>query len=155
MANHTLLLLLFAIAASSSWSVGVAAIVCPPNDAYSPCGCGEIDFTGTIYLNCGGQQLDDLRVSKILDIFLNSAIVGSISPLKYIYLWKNQLTHVPIQIRHFPQQLVVVDLSNNNITSIDDDAFNTALMPQSVILQNNLLTTIVPGAFKGIFCWMQ
>ena len=85
----------------------------------------------------------------ILAAFLSSALSASISPLKYIYLWKNQLTRTPSQIRHFPHRIVTVDLSDNNITSIEHVTFNDAALPQSVILQNNLLATIEPGAFKG------
>ena len=135
------LLLLLLIAAD-----GAIASICPPVDAYAPCDC--MDYNPGIYLLCFNRNLTDSKVSAILDAFLTTP---GVSPVDYLDLSGNLLTRVPNQIKSFTH-LGVVHLKKNAITSIEsgDFDFQSTVNPlQNLILENNQITTIAPGAFKS------
>ena len=129
----------------SSLQLAQAAVVCPPNDAYDPCGCYEfVSKNDTILLDCKNRNLTDSRMSEILNAFLTNP---DISPVAEIDLRSNQLTRVPSQIRSF-RQLENVDIIDNPIQFIEEGDFNiTGNYPSLNI--GPQLTTIAPGAFKG------
>lgn len=129
-----------------------SVIICPPPDTYSPCNnCRKVPSSSdTIVLNCdrrNAENLNDSRISDILDTFLKTP---SVSPLEALDLRSNRLlTHIPIQIAQFAR-LNYVDLSDNNITSIEPGAFNfTATLKRLDLSHNIQLSTIAPGAFQG------
>lgn len=128
-----------------------SAVVCPAAaESYSPCTCYEYgNQPGTIYLYCGEKNLDDSRVSEILDVFLTTP---GVSTLGNLCLSTNQLTRVPDQVRLFPQ-LDFVWLNDNKInTSIRSGAFkfNKDTPVKNLDLQRSQLTSIAPGAFQGV-----
>ena len=136
-----------------------ADTVYQPEAAYLPCTCNqystplsEVDQYGIIALSCYGENLNDSRVSDILDAFITTP---DVSPLTYLNLPSNNLTRVPTQIKSF-DQILVVNLRSNAITSIQSSAFyltdsynsNPYTYPY-FDLTSNQLTTIAPGAFTG------
>ena len=131
-------------------SASTAAVVCPPDDTYSPCTCYEYtNIPDTIYLYCGNNGLDDLKVSQILDVFLTTP---GVSTLGNLCLFGNRLTRVPDQVHLFPK-LDYVWLEENNISSsIQSKAFvfNKETPLRNLDLQHNQLITIAPGAIQGV-----
>ena len=141
-----------------------SGIVCPPEAAYLPCTCTQyIDNNNNttlpaqqwLFLNCANQNLGDQKINAILDAFLDAA--PDVTPLALVFLNKNRLTRVPTPIRSFSTQLVNVRLDLNDIASIEPGAFNFTQSSSSqnnnnvnLELNGNTLTTIAPGAFKGI-----
>ena len=125
------------------------AVVCPLPADIVPCQCAEYSGTAAdgirISLDCSNQLLADSKVSSILDSFLRPGI----SPLGRVDLSLNRLTTVPDQIRQFPK-LDYVSLFNNDILSIQPNAFNFLTTLKWLYLDSNKLATISPGAFQGI-----
>ena len=114
--NKQLGFLLIALLFNGSQS----AVICPPATAYSPCSCDEYKGnSATIELNCGGKNVDDTRMSAILDALLTT---GGATPVASFNLWTNKLTRVPSQLPRFTQ-LVSVDLNSNTIRSLPTGAF--------------------------------
>lgn len=131
----------------SSVQLVQGAVTCPPDDAYAPCDCYEyIGKSETVTIDCQNQNLSDSKMSEILDVFLSTT--NNISPVSEIDLTSNQLTRIPSQIRSF-SQLVDVSLVDNPIKSIEAGDFNTTGHNPSIFIGNQL-TTIAPGAFKGL-----
>ena len=126
-----------------------AAVLCPPVEAISPCLCYQ-NTTTTTTLNCQSLNLTDSQASDILDAYLSTP---DVSPVGVLYLnGIRLLTHIPIQINSFTP-LSEAFLSYNSFTSIESGLFNLkdAANPlASLYLNSNQLTTIAPGAFKGI-----
>ena len=120
--------------------------VCPPAASISPCVCRDNGDDVTVFLNCYNQDLDDAKVSQILQTFLT----GGVSPLGRLDLFYNQMTKVPVEIPQFPQ-LDLVYLYQNKIDSVKSGAFNFAKSLRRLDLFNNQITTIESGAFQGIF----
>ena len=147
----SLMLMLLLLPSSSYSSFVEAAVVCPPSTAYTPCICKEYsNKPGTIELNCSGGNLNNTQMSDILDAFL--VTTPGISPVASLSLQVNQLTRVPSQIIKLFNHLVDVWLNSNAITSIESGTFNftdAANPVQYLVLYENQLTTIAPGAFKG------
>ena len=137
-------------------------VVCPPAESYSPCSCDEYNqqpaAADTITLYCAFMNLNDSKVSDILDSFVNatSAAAASkyddaviISPIAELRLEGNSLTRVPDQIRLFPQ-LHSVQLYGNNIEHIPSAAFNITVNTVRIVLYLNQIKTIAPYAFQSI-----
>ena len=127
-----------------------ASIVCPPAANYAPCDCAENSSLkpGTIILNCASRNLNDTRVSDILDAFLTTP---GVSPVTFIFFPNNQLTYVPSQMKRFTQ-LGEIYFSQNPIASINANDFNFAGSANSfsfLDLSRTRLTFIAPGAFQG------
>ena len=112
--------------------------------------CWNQNTTTTTTLNCQSLNLTDSQASDILDAYLSTP---DVSPVGVLYLNGNRLlTHIPIQINSFTP-LSEAFLSYNSFTSIESGLFNLkdAANPlASLYLNSNQLTTIAPGAFKGI-----
>ena len=138
------------LAIGNNWLLVPAVVICPPAETYSPCTCYEYsNIPDTIYLYCGEKNLDDLKVSQILDAFLTTP---GVSTLGNLCLIGNRLTRVPSQVHLFPQ-LDYVWLNDNNISSsIQSGAFtfNKETPVRNLDLQFNQLITIAPGAFQGV-----
>ena len=108
-----------------------SAVICPAATVFSPCSCDEYKGnSGTIELNCGGNNVDDTRLSAILDTLLTTP---GVSPVGALMLWNNLLTRVPDQIPRFTQ-LVVVDLNYNKIRSLPTAAFKFTATLVSVLI---------------------
>ena len=72
-----------------------SAVICLAATVFSPCSCDEYKGnSGTIELNCGGNNVDDTRLSAILDTLLTTP---GVSPVGALMLWNNLLTRVPDQ----------------------------------------------------------
>ena len=117
---------------------------CPPSANLAPCICMFYSGTNTSALFCAGYNLDDARVSYILNAFLPPWI----APLTTISLHSNLLTRVPNQIRQF-SKLDYVNLNSNLITAVTTGSFNIAVPFVLELTNNPSLTTIEEGAFQG------
>lgn len=149
----------FAIITSTTLVQGL--VVCPPAESYSPCSCDEYNqqpaAADTISLYCAFMNLNDSRVSDILDSFVNATSAAAseyddaviISPIAELRLEGNSLTRVPDQIRFLPQ-LHSVQLYGNNIEHIPSAAFNTTVNTVRIVLYLNQIKTIAPYAFQSI-----
>lgn len=127
-----------------------AAVICPSAEAIAPCHCIEpFLYPGTVEIYCSGVSATDATVNAALDAFVKTP---DVSPVTYLYLHNNSLTRIPDQVKSF-SQLKFVDFWNNKITSIGAGAFNFEDASNPVLslsLYGTQLTTIAPGAFKGI-----
>jgi Leucine-rich repeat (LRR) protein len=103
-----------------------------------------IDITSSS-LVCSGFDLDDIRVSQILNAFLS---LGIDAPITTLSLDSNQLTRVPDQIRLF-SKLGYLNLNNNLITTVTTGSFNIAVPFELVLQYNPTLAIIEAGAFQG------
>ena len=78
--------------------------VCPPADKLEPCKChvfGSGDKKeGTLSFDCFELYLGDEKISQVLDAFISTP---GVSPLRELYLYKNNLTRIPDQVRHFTE----------------------------------------------------
>lgn len=120
------------------------AVVCPYPSDYSPCECNDRGDE-TVILNCRGRQLNDSKVSDILDSFISTP---GVSPLASLNLWQNKLTRVPKQVKLF-NRLEHLDLEGNQIRTVESGAFKSNQL-LSVFLSDNQLVDIEPGAFEGV-----
>ena len=118
---------------------------CPPAASVSPCVCRDNNDGVTVFLNCYNQNLDDTKISQILNSFLSTS---GVSPLGRLDLFFNKLTKVPAEIPQFPQ-LDLVYLYRNSIDSVKSGAFNFAKTLVRLDLYDNQITAIEPGAFQG------
>ena len=88
--------------------MGCVSVLNKPNPIdIAPCVCLDGNGTDrlTLYLDCNNKNLDDTKLSLILNYFL----APGISPLGALILSQNQLTKIPDQIKQF-DQLNYVDL---------------------------------------------
>jgi hypothetical protein len=120
------------------------AVVCPNPSDYSPCECNDRGDE-TVILNCRGRQLNDSKVSDILDSFISTP---GVSPLASLNLWQNKLTRGPKQVKLF-NRLEHLDLEGNQIRTVESGAFKSNQL-LSVFLSDNQLVDIEPGAFEGV-----
>jgi len=126
-----------------------ADVVCPPDEAITPCRCIEAFlYPGTVVIDCFSVSATDTTANDALDAFVKMPDVSSVS---YLYLHNNSLTRIPDQVKSFTQ-LKFVDFWNNKIASIGAGAFNLEDASNPLLtlsLYDNQLTAIAPGAFKG------
>ena len=125
-------------------TVYAQTLTCPPAASVSPCVCRDNNDGVTVFLNCYNQNLDDTKISQILNTFLS----GGVSPLGRLDLFFNKLTKVPVEIPQFPQ-LDLVYLYRNSIDSVKSGAFNFGKTLVRLDLYDNQIATIEPGAFQG------
>ena len=125
----------------------VGQLVCPPAQYYRPCSCNNWG-DGAAWLFCFNLNLNDTKTSQILSAFLSYQSV--ISPLGAVTLNENKLTKVPDEIKFFPR-LVYVNLAGNNIRTIQRGTFNFTLTADRVLLFENEINFIEPGAFQGVY----
>ena len=123
---------------------------CPARKLIRPCRCIKIDpeqgNDSLARLDCYEKDLNDSTASAILEAYLSTRHV---TPLKYLDLQKNGLTHVPSQLKSFPR-LDTVYMYDNAIRTIRYGDFNFTATLNHLSLDSNQLTTIEPGAFQGI-----
>ena len=153
---HVVLVMLL-IAGTGLLPVAESAAVCPPANVLYPCTCTTHNTLLGLRLNCGGKNLGDAALSKILDsvVYQN----GVECQLNDFYANDNQLTVFPHQLRLCPRLGWVV-LDNNNIRTIPAGAFHlraVAGLPRPIFyfkIQFNGLKSVAPCAFLGIssFC---
>ena len=140
-----IVILLFCVISSANGRHGV----CPPAAKLEPCKCHVFDIgeknEGTLKLDCSQSFLSDEQMSQVLDAFISSP---GVSPLRELYLYKNNLTRIPDQIRHFTE-LDRVILNSNQIQLIKNGSFNFTRTLGLFSLNNNTLMTIESGAFDG------
>ena len=123
--------------------------VCPNSTDILPCICKDSSYVaGFIELNCAGREINDLRASQILDVFLSSTEATNL--LGSAYFFNNKLTRVPNQIKFFPR-LVNVTLNYNSIASLESETFNFSSTVNYLGLDSNQISSIEPGAFQGSF----
>ena len=128
-------------------------MVCPNPSDYFPCKCEpEVFFSnGTlIELNCRDKNLNDSRISEILDSFLSAPEVTS---LVILNLGSNQLTRVPDQVRRF-DRLESIYLEKNIINIVHSGAFvfpveSSNQQRVEIRLNQNEISQVEPGAFQG------
>ena len=123
--------------------------VCPPADKLEPCKChvfGSGDKKeGTLWFDCIELNLGDEKISQVLDAFISTP---GVSPLRELYLYKNNLTRIPDQVRHFTE-LDHVFLESNEIKTIEKGSLNFTRTLYLFTLNDNKMITIEPGAFSG------
>jgi hypothetical protein len=122
-------------------------LVCPPAQYYRPCSCNSWGDDAA-WLFCFNLDLNDTKTSQILSAFISNQ--SGISPLGAVTLNNNKLTKVPDEIKFFPR-LVYVNLAGNNIRTIQRGAFNFTSTADHVLLFENEISFIEPGAFQGIY----
>jgi len=103
-----------------------------------------IDKTSSSLL-CAGFDLDDIRVSQILNAFFS---LGIDAPITSLSLDSNQLTRVPDQISLF-SKLEYLNLNYNLITTVTTGSLNIAVPFELELQYNPTLTIIEAGAFQG------
>jgi Leucine-rich repeat (LRR) protein len=87
-------------------------------------------------IDCANQNL---TTSKAEDFFLNWSKVGSFyGEIETIICYNNQLSSLPVSLIKF-NNLSTLDISNNNLTSLNDEVFIQCPL-KSLIAKNNLLT---------------
>ena len=119
----------------------------------------DTDIIWGIWLNCEDLNLDDAKMSRILNVFLSSDLNREFT--RRIDLDSNQLTKIPSELSQF-KRLQMVYFYYNAITSIKSgDIFNnstsTDLASTSssatrlirLWLNNNAINHIEAGAFQG------
>ena len=125
-----------------------AEITCPKeNDNYRYCTCAENELElGTLILTCQGSG-DNKKISDILDTFLWTPNVSSISRL---ILEQTEITRVPDQVKML-KQLKSVQLVGHRIPIIHSRSFVNSMLDETltVTLNNNAIRKIEPGAFQG------
>ena len=119
-------------------------INCPSLIGFNTCGCSD---TGdrTIYLDCGGAQLGDLKASQLLQLFINNS---NVSPLASLYLAYNQLSKIQDEIAQL-NQLETAYFHGNNINTIKANAFNFTPTLKMLYLASIAISSIEAGAFNG------
>ena len=139
------ILFLLLISVVFPWAM---AGVCPPPGEIFPCRCSDLGSEGlVVQLNCTNSNVDDDTASQILNKLISWPRV---SPLRLLDFSFNRLTRVPTQLPQF-SMLNNIDLSNNQIISIESNAFNfSSSTLTSLSLSSNPITTIEEGAFQGI-----
>ena len=142
----TIVLLLSYVIISALGDIGV----CPPADKLEPCKChvfdrGDTKKGGTLWFDCTELYLGDEKISQVLDAFISTP---GVSPLRELYLYKNNLTRIPDQVRHFTE-LDRVDLGSNEIKTIEKGSLNFTRTLGLFTLNDNKMITIESGAFDG------
>ena len=99
-------------------------------------------------LYCNNQELNDTKLSNILDAFLSPGI----GPLILIKATNNLLTQIPSQIstKKFPN-LIYIDLSFNRITTaVKSTTFSYLISSPNVYLNfnNNRIQSVAPSSLK-------
>jgi hypothetical protein len=143
----TIVLLLSYVIVSALGDIGV----CPPAEKLEPCKCHVFDRDdtkkgGTLRFNCTELYLGDEKISQVLDAFISTP---GVSPLRELYLYKNNLTRIPDQIRHFTE-LDRVELGSNEIKTIEKGSLNFTRTLGLFKLNDNKMITIESGAFDDI-----
>ena len=118
--------------------------ICPPSTDLEPCRCGYL--FNRLAFSCYDRGLGDEKISQLLDQFISTPGVGA---LRELYLWNNNLTRIPDQIRHFTE-LDDMDLSWNEIRLVKKGSFNLIQHLERLLLYNNMISSIESGAFNGI-----
>jgi hypothetical protein len=128
-------------------SVVEAQVRCPTIVRILPCQCTEDPFGGggTTQLRCYRLNVEDETISGVLDVYLTTPLL---SPLSRLDAFRKRLTKVPDQLPRFPR-LNSVQLHRNNIHHIPSGAFNFNSDLFILNLSFNELTTIESGAFQG------
>ena len=129
------------------------------NKEFNSTHTNDTDLIWGIWLNCEDLNLDDAKMSRILNVFLSSDLNREFT--RRIDLDSNQLTKIPSELSQF-KRLQMVYFYYNAITSIKSgDIFNnstsTDLASTSssatrlirLWLNNNAINHIEAGAFQG------
>ena len=121
--------------------------LCPLGPTISPCTCyAALDEGADV--DCSKRSIRDQEMSNILDQFLKPLA----SPVAYLDFYLNHLTFVPHQITQF-NQLIRVDLEFNEISVIRSGDFVFETQLERLVLANNNISVIEPGAFQGKTFW--
>ena len=135
--------------------LSTAVGVCPPAAKLEPCKCNAFDRgdkdEGFLWFNCDELYLGDEKMSQVLDAFISTS---GVSPLRELHLFRNNLTRIPDQIRHFTELNRVI-LNSNEIQSIKNGSFHFTPTLDIFTLRSNKITTIEPGAFDGIISFLK
>lgn len=135
--------------------IAASKITCPVAEVIAPCTCDAYGANVVMHvpskaneyaaLHCAFKELDDERVSDILDAYLNTP---NVSPLRYLALDNNKLTKVPQQIARFTQ-LNYLLLNKNKITSLPEGSlkFGDDHVWHLALAENPLFDNIQSGAF--------
>lgn len=97
----------------------------------------------------GFNKLDrlDLRGNSILNVL--PLTTGTLNKLSYLNLADNALERIPFTSLAQIRSLSVINLANNRITSTFDVFFQGRLSIDSLILDNNLISSLPPFAFQN------
>ena len=92
-----------------------AAGGCPPATLLEPCKCHIFSSSdaneGNLWFECPELYLGDDKMSQVLDQFISTPGIGQ---LREIYLYRNNLTRIPDQIRNLTKLNRVI-LGSNSI----------------------------------------
>lgn len=127
-------------------------VVCPDPVTYSPCDCTEYTGTNsfvmtTSTLDCSNRNLSDSLLNDILNVFTLNPLISQVN---HLILYSNQLTRVPTQIP-LMRWLTFFNLSDNKIQTVESASFDFASNKMNLIdLSSNQITSIQSNAFLGI-----
>jgi len=101
----------------------------------------------TSTLDCSNRNLSDSLLNEILNIFTLNPLISQVN---HLILYSNQLTRVPTQIP-LMRWLTFVNLSDNKIQTVESASFDFASNKMNLIdLSSNQITSIQSNAFLGI-----
>jgi len=133
----------------------IDAFNCPPNADISPCSCGGIAFTNEtdqlLIISCNSKNLDDAKAKLVIDALLSNP---NIDPVRALGFFNNSLTKVPDKLSQFPE-LENVNLAMNRIRSVPTGAFNFKKPLRVLDLGENEIDTISQDAFQGNYSQNQ
>ena len=121
-------------------------INCPDSSLVSPCVCGDNGDGLTVSLNCFARNVNDAKVSDILDAFL--APSSRANPIGYLNLANNPITAIPSQVISL-KELYTVGMGRTDVSIIKTNAFNFRREANLIDFRPCLINKIESGAFQG------
>jgi len=121
---------------------------CPDSTLVSPCVCGDNGDGLTASLNCFARNVNDQRISDILDVFLSPTTRAN--PIGYLNLGYNPISFIPKQTASL-RQLYTAGFGSTDLTTIKNGDFVFTREANLVDFRLNLISTIENGAFQGVF----
>ena len=121
-------------------------INCPDSSLVSPCVCGDNGDGLTVSLNCFARNVNDAKVSDILDAFL--APSSRANPIGYLNLGYNPITAIPSQVTSL-RELHTVGMGSTDVSIIKTNAFNFRREANLIDFRLCLINKIESGAFQG------
>ena len=119
---------------------------CPDSTLVSPCVCGDNGDGLTSSLNCFARNVNDKRISDILDVFISPT--NRANPIGYLNLGNNPISAIPSQVTAL-SQLYTVGMGRTDLTTIKTGAFDFKREANLVDFRPCLINTIENGAFQG------
>ncbi|XP_063984185.1 leucine-rich repeat and fibronectin type-III domain-containing protein 5 isoform X3 [Diachasmimorpha longicaudata] len=95
-------------------------------------------------IRINNMQLSGCKIKTIEE----DAFKGQENSMRTLNLKDNELTEIPTTTLKYLRNLTVLDISLNNITRVENDAFQNLKLVTLKIADNDI--TLAPGAFRGL-----